>query len=96
MCKSKKRQISNAVLMPAVTLTQFVIGRLLEGIVVQVTIDGRVYEGYVHLLDFAKGNDYVFANVCVPDPDDEKEIIDVRVAIKTDGTVDVMPNQLED
>lgn len=92
----RKREFSGAALVPTTSLEQFVIGQLLAGLFVKVTIDGQPCKGYVHQLDFAKGGDHVFASVSVPDPANQEDSIYVRVSIGTDGTVTVMPNQPED
>lgn len=82
---------SSAMLAPTQSITQFVIQQLLAGLPVQVTIGERTYDGYVHNLDFAKGSNYVFASVCIPTAEGEEEIDSVRVAIRLDGTVTVLP-----
>jgi hypothetical protein len=83
-------------LAPAKSITQFVIEQLLKGLAVQVTIDGWTGTGYVHQLDFAPGEDFVFATVAIPDPANNEESLHVRVSIRTDGIVTAMPNQPED
>ena len=89
-----KPNVSNAVLSPSETVSQFVIRQLLAGLGIQVTIDGKIYDGYVHQLDFGKGANYVFANVHVPDLDEKSTdgIMSIKVAIYPDGTVIFIPD----
>ncbi|OGZ33158.1 MAG: hypothetical protein A2174_00175 [Candidatus Portnoybacteria bacterium RBG_13_41_18] len=92
----QKREVSSAVLAPSKSLSQFVVEQLSEGLPVQVIIDNKNCTGHVYQLDIAKGRDYVFANVSIPNPTDEEESIYIRVSIHTDGTVNVMPSNPEE
>jgi hypothetical protein len=96
MAKKKKRKLLNAVLVPGLSVAQFVVQQLLNGIEVQVEIEGIRCFGYVHKLDFSKDSDYVFAGVAIEDPKDEENTIYLRVSIHTDGTVNIMPSQPEE
>ena len=98
---AEKKEISNAVLVPdGPSIAQFVIQQLLNGLKVQVEINGKPYVGFVHQLDFGQGADYVFANVWIRYPDDKdehiSEHISLRVSISVDGSVNIMPNQPND
>ena len=91
-----EKKLANALLIPGQSITQFVVEQLLKGIEVLIEVNGKNLTGYVHQLDFSvmPGNDYVFASVCVPDPDDEEGgDMYIRVSIHTDGTVKIAPNQ---
>lgn len=73
------------------SLAQFVLRFLLEGrLRVRVTLPDRIFEGYVHNLDYAKGSDHVFASVA---PEDREDDTMVRVAIHLDGTITVLPDE---
>jgi len=73
-------------------VSRFVIERLLAGIKVNVSVDGREHEGLIHNLDLAPGkSDHLFARVRVPDLD-----ASIKVAIDIMGKVSVMPNQEEE
>ena len=89
------RKVSSAALAPGQSVTQFVIGQLLDGLNLKVTIDGEVYDGSVHNLDFAPGSgaDYVFALVSIPklNEGDGDDFDSVKVSIHRDGTVNVLP-----
>lgn len=83
----EKIVVSSAKLAPTWSLAQFVINQLLDELIVQVTVGERTYDGYVHQLDFGRGSNFVFASVFVSGLDEH-----VRVGIRRDGTVDVLPN----
>jgi len=97
MTGEKKREVSAATLVAGQSVAQFVIEQLLKGLKVQITIDETTYEGYVYQLDFATGGKYVIAIVSVPDStsQDEDDTVDVKVAIFTNGKVEVISDQLE-
>lgn len=90
-----KRLITSTVLMPTKSISRFIIEQLLEGLPVQVMIDDQLCTGYVHQLDFAKGSDYVFADICIPDPNNPEESIYLKVSIHTNGKVEIMSDQPE-
>jgi hypothetical protein len=96
MSEMKKREVSGAVLLPSESSAQSVVRFLLEGkLRVQVTIDGKTYNGCVHNLDFALGSgaDYVYASVHIPELDEQEGAEDysmIRVAIHLDERVTVL------
>jgi hypothetical protein len=93
---NQKREFSEAVLVPKMSIAQFVIQQLLAGIMIRVMIDGKPRMGYIHQLDLAKGNDdFVFASVSIDNIDNPDENIYLRVAVYGDGSVKIMPNQAE-
>jgi len=80
---------------------QEALGVFLDGMKVNMCIDGKEWEGVVTGLDIAPGQDatHCFAQVWVDDPDhklgdDGYQIF--RVALNRDGTVNVMPEQSQD
>lgn len=80
---------SNAVLLPGMSMAQFIVCQLLDGaLAVQIPIEGKLYSGYVHNLDYGIGETYVFAYVHILKLDVEK-----RVAIYRDGTVQLLPDE---
>lgn len=88
MTEKKAVVVSHAELIPTMSLTQFVVRQLTQGLPVRVVINGKSYDGYVHQLDFSRGVDYVFANVWVDIDGDEGR--SVKVSIHRDGTVMVL------
>lgn len=82
--------VQSASLAPSESIVQFVIRTLLEGIVVDVEIDGQTRQGVIHQLDFYKGAPYVVASVSVPDSMRAGDPIPVRVGIDVDGEVRVL------
>jgi hypothetical protein len=90
MCEKKESS-----LVQKQSITLFVINQLLSGINVEVAINDKICTGYVNRLDLALNSDHVFAHVSIEDPSDEKEMIDLRIAIYTDGKVIILPNQTQ-
>lgn len=87
--------ISGASLAPSLSVAQFVIGQLLDGLKLRVMVDGVECEGVVNNIDFAPGPggpDYVFAKAGVKMPGKEDKLY-VKVSIHRDGTVHVLPNE---
>jgi hypothetical protein len=75
----------NAVLAQSLSVSQFVIQELLKGIKVQVDIDGKLCDGYIHSIDLVKGHDFFFAGVLIEKENDEP--VSVKVAIYADGSI---------
>ena len=77
-------------LIPGISMMQLVIGQLLDGIRVNVCVDGCWKQGFIHNLDMAPGkSDHLFAKVNVPDLGEDGH--DIKVAIFRDGQVTVLP-----
>jgi hypothetical protein len=90
-----KVNVSSANLGPCESVIQLLIGLLCKGIVVQVTVGEKTYDGVVYNIDMSPGpqQDYVFADVHVPELDEQADdgLFSVKVSIHKDGTVNVMP-----
>ncbi len=88
-------KVSTAKLGPSESVVQFLIGLLCKGIAVQVVVGEKTYDGVVYNFDISPGpgQNYVFADVHVPELDEQAAdgMFDVRISIHTDGTVNVMP-----
>ena len=69
------------------TVTELVIGLLLEGLEVRVVVEGVERVGYIHNLDLAVNSVFenVYALVTVDGLDDS-----IRVSINKDGSVDIL------
>ncbi|OGH71251.1 MAG: hypothetical protein A2921_04015 [Candidatus Magasanikbacteria bacterium RIFCSPLOWO2_01_FULL_43_20b] len=90
----KVARITDVTLVQDESMVRFVIRLLLEGgLRLNLTVDDETYEGYVHNLDFGKGNDWVVALVMIPGLNDGE---DVKVSIRMDGTVRVLPDELQE
>ena len=95
-------KVSSANLGPCESVVEFLIGLLCKGIVVQVNVGEKTYDGVVYNIDISPGPgaDYVYADVHVPELDEvekvgiseKTEMFTIKVAIHTDGTVNVMPS----
>lgn len=77
------------------TLAHFLLRQLLQGALqVQLTINGKIVEGYVHSLDFAVSTSrHAQVSICFPDPENVKETSYVKAAIYADGRAELLPEQ---
>lgn len=80
---------ASAKLLASQTVAQFVLEQVLKGLELEVIVDGSVYRGTIHNLDFDPGSDHLFAQVTVP------ELVgSVSVAVYPNGVVEVMDGQV--
>jgi hypothetical protein len=86
-----ERQAIKVELVPGISITQFVIQTLLDGLEVKVEIDDKLYAGHVCQLEFARGGEHAFAQVHVRDYGEENDYLELSVAILRDGSVNVLP-----
>jgi len=88
-----KSVVDKATLAPSLSVAQFVIGQILEGIKLKIVVDKKEYEGVVYNLDFSPGgSEHVFAEVKIPNVkmSNKEDDLYIKASINRNGEVHVL------